>query len=46
MERLELREALARVKTLGDVVTGAGPKFLGPQILITGDGRRRWGPPA
>jgi SanA protein len=45
MDRLELREALARVKTVGDVVTGAGPKFLGPQIPITGDGRKSWGPP-
>jgi SanA protein len=44
MGKLELREALARVKTVGDVVTGAGPKFLGPQIPITGDGRRSWGP--
>jgi SanA protein len=45
MDKLELREALARVKTVGDVVTGAGPKYLGPQIPITGDGRRSWGPP-
>jgi SanA protein len=45
MDKLELREALARVKTVGDVVTGAGPKFLGPEIPITGDGRLSWGPP-
>jgi len=44
MDRLELREALARVKAAGDVVTGAGPKYLGPQIPIAGDGRRSWGP--
>ena len=33
-----------RVKTLGDDLTGADPKFLGPQIAITGDGRQSWGP--
>jgi SanA protein len=42
MGKLRLREAAARVKTLGDVVTGADPHFLGPQIPITGDGRRSW----
>jgi vancomycin permeability regulator SanA len=40
---LQVREALARVKTLGDAVSGADPKFLGPQIAITGDGQRPWG---
>jgi SanA protein len=44
MAKLEVREALARVKTLGDAVTGADPKFLGPQIAITGDGQQSWGP--
>ena len=44
MAKLEVREARARVKTLGDAVTGADPKFLGPQIAITGDGQRSWGP--
>jgi SanA protein len=44
MAKLKVREALARVKTLGDDLTGADPKFLGPQIAITGDGRRSWGP--
>jgi SanA protein len=44
MAKLKVREALARVKTLGDAVTGADPKFLGPQIAITGDGQRSWGP--
>src|SRR4051812_24364191 len=43
MRRLEVREAAARVKTLGDTVTGADPQFLGPVIPITGDGRRSWG---
>ncbi len=42
MGKLRLREAAARVKTLGDVVTGADPHFLGPVIPITGDGRRSW----
>jgi SanA protein len=44
MAKLKVREALARVKTLGDDLTGADPKFLGPQIAITGDGRQSWGP--
>ena len=44
MPRLEAREALARVKAFGDVLTGASPKFLGAEIPITGDGRRSWGP--
>jgi SanA protein len=44
MAKLKLREALARVKIVGDAVTGADPKFLGPQIAITGDGRQSWGP--
>jgi SanA protein len=43
MPRLRVREAAARVKTLGDVVTGADPHFLGAQIPITGDGRASWG---
>ena len=42
MGKLRLREAAARVKTLGDVVTGADPHFLGPVIPITGDGRTSW----
>jgi SanA protein len=44
MRRLQVREAAARVKTLGDAVTGADPHFLGAQIPISGDGRRSWGP--
>src|SRR4051794_29906444 len=43
MRRLEVREAAARVKTLGDAITGADPHFLGPRIPITGDGRLSWG---
>ena len=43
MRRLEVREAAARVKTLGDAITGANPHFLGTQIPITGDGRVSWG---
>jgi SanA protein len=44
MPRLKAREALARVKAFGDVLTDASPKFLGAQIPITGDGRKSWGP--
>jgi len=43
LRRLQVREAAARVKTLGDAVTGADPHFLGPTIPITGDGRTSWG---
>ena len=42
MRRLQVREAAARVKTLGDAITGADPHFLGPEIPITGDGRESW----
>jgi SanA protein len=42
MAKLRLREAAARVKTMGDVVTGADPHFLGPVIPISGDGRTSW----
>ena len=31
MPRLRVREAAARVKTMGDAVTGADPHFLGPR---------------
>jgi SanA protein len=44
VRRLQVREAAARVKAVADVVTGAGPRFLGAQIPISGDGRRSWGP--
>jgi SanA protein len=30
---------MARMKAVGDVVTGAKPRFLGPPIPIAGDGR-------
>ena len=43
MGKLRVREAAARVKTMGDVVTGADPHFLGAEIPITGDGRVSWG---
>ena len=43
MGKLRLREAAARVKTMGDVITGADPHFLGTEIPITGDGRVSWG---
>jgi SanA protein len=43
MRRLQVREAAARVKTLGDAITGADPHFLGVRIPITGDGRASWG---
>ena len=43
MPRLKAREALARVKAFGDVLTGASPKFLGAEIPITGDGRKSLG---
>jgi SanA protein len=43
MGKLRVREAFARVKTMGDVVTGADPHFLGTEIPITGDGRVSWG---
>jgi vancomycin permeability regulator SanA len=42
MPRLRVREAAARVKAMGDTVTGADPHFLGPVIPITGDGRLSW----
>jgi SanA protein len=45
LRKLELREAAARVKAVGEAVVGAGPRFLGQQIPITGDGRLSWGPP-
>jgi SanA protein len=33
----QAREVLARVKAVGDVATGAEPRYLGPEIPITGD---------
>jgi SanA protein len=46
LQRLEVRELFARVKVIADAATGAGPRFLGPEIPITGDGRKSWGPKA
>jgi len=40
--RVARREVLARVKAVGDVF--GAPRFLGPLIPITGDGRESWGP--
>jgi SanA protein len=44
MARLRAREALARVKVVADAVTGARPRFGGPELPIEGDGRASWGP--
>jgi SanA protein len=35
----EARELLARVKAVGQATTDASPRFLGPRIPISGDGR-------
>ena len=43
MRALQAREVVARVKAVGDVVTGAGPRFLGPPHPIAGDGRTTLG---
>jgi SanA protein len=37
--RSRMREVLARVKAVEEAVTGSKPRFLGPKIPITGDGR-------
>jgi SanA protein len=40
LERVyRLREHLARLKAVGEVLVGRAPRFLGPMIPITGDGR-------
>ncbi len=39
MDYLYLRETLARTKAVTQVVLGMKPKYLGPAIPITGDGR-------
>jgi SanA protein len=44
LQKLRLRETAARVKAVADSLTGADPRLLGPQIPISGDGRRSWGP--
>lgn len=38
-QRSELREVLARVKAVGQVVTGAEPRYLGEPVPIDGDAR-------
>lgn len=38
-QRSEVREVLARVKAVGQVVTGAEPRYLGPRIPIDGAAR-------
>jgi SanA protein len=43
MRSLQAREVVARVKAVGDVVTGASPRFLGPTHPIAGDGRSTLG---
>jgi SanA protein len=42
-EIAEAREVLARVKSLGEVVIGRQPRFLGPRIDLSGDGRSTLG---
>jgi SanA protein len=39
-----VREWLARVKAVPSGVLHTAPRFLGPVIPISGDGRRSWGP--
>ena len=46
MARMRIREALARVKAVGDAIAGTEPRFLGDVIPIDGDGRESWGPVA
>lgn len=38
-----VREVLARVKAVEEVVTGSEPRFLGPEIPVSGDGRASLG---
>jgi SanA protein len=35
----QVREVLARTKAVGDVLTGARPRFLGPKVDVAGDAR-------
>ena len=41
LRRLQMREAAARVKTMGDVVTGADRYFLGARIPLSRFARHR-----
>jgi len=43
---MSLRERLAGVKALGVILLGIGPRFLGPEIPITGSGKPSWDRPA
>lgn len=45
-KRLNLREILANVKAVGDILLGAKPHFLGAKFDLTGDGRKSWDDPA
>ena len=38
----QVRESLARVKSFGEIHLGLGPRFVGPQIPIGGDGHATW----
>ncbi|PKK89077.1 MAG: hypothetical protein CVV64_15980 [Candidatus Wallbacteria bacterium HGW-Wallbacteria-1] len=42
---MKIREILARVKALGVVMLGMGPRFLGSEIPITGSGKASWDRP-
>lgn len=37
--KAKVRELFARTKAVGDVVTGAQPKYLGPRVDVAGDAR-------
>jgi SanA protein len=37
--KAKVREVIARTKAVGDVLTGARPKFLGPTVDVAGDAR-------
>jgi SanA protein len=40
----DVREVLARVKAIGSGLLQPRPKYLGPSISMSGDGRVTWGP--
>ncbi|WP_445148958.1 SanA/YdcF family protein [Baekduia sp. Peel2402] len=37
--KAKVREVIARTKAVGDILTGAKPKFLGPTVDVAGDAR-------
>jgi SanA protein len=37
--KAQVREVIARTKAVGDILTGAKPKFLGPTVDVAGDAR-------